>query len=109
MKVTIVESIMGVFGFGEDNVLVEKVFFPKDSLETAERLRKIEEGKLLEEISSLVDKLRAKGYTHFVFENQEMARGASENLNVEVTVEQSSEAGRLFRENLEKFALELGF
>ena len=109
MKVTIVESIMGVFGFGEDNVLVEKVFFPKDSLETAERLRKIEEGKLLEEISSLVDKLLAKGYTHFVFENQEMARSASENLNVEVTVEQSSEAGRLFRENLEKFALELGF
>jgi len=109
VKVTIVESIMGVFGFGEDNVLVEKVFFPKDSLETAERLRKIEEGKLLEEISSLVDKLRAKGYTHFVFENKKMARGASENLNVEVTVEQSSEAGRLFRENLEKFALELGF
>ena len=45
MKVTIVESVIGVFGFGEDNELVEKVFFPKDSIETAERLRKIEEGK----------------------------------------------------------------
>ena len=109
MNVTIVESVMGVFGFGEDNVLVEKVFFPKDALETAEKLKNIDEGKLLEEISGLVDVLQAKGYTHFVFENQEMARSASEKLNIEVSVEPSSGAGRLFRENLEKFALETGF
>jgi len=109
VKVTIVESVMGVFGFGENNVIVEKVFFPKDAIETAERLKNIEEGKLLEEISDLIGKLRVKGYVHFVFENQEMARSASETLNIEVSVEQSSRAGRLFRENLEKFALETGF
>ena len=109
MKATIVESVMGVFGFGEDNELVEKVFFPKDPQETAERLRNIEEGKVIEEISGLVDKLRAKGYTHFVFENQEMARSASEKLGIEVGAEASSEAGKLLRENLEKFALDLEF
>jgi len=109
VKATIVESVMGVFGFGEDNELVEKVFFPKDPVETAERLRKIEEGTVIEEISSLVDKLRAKGYTHFVFENQEMARSAREKLNIEVTAERSSEAGKRLRENLEKFALDLEF
>ncbi len=109
VKVTIVESVMGVFGFGEDNELVEKVFFPKDPLETAERLRKMEEGNVIEEISSLVDKLRARGYTHFVFENQEMARNAREKLNIEVTAEASSKAGKLLRENLEKFAVELEF
>jgi len=109
VKTTIVESVIGVFGFGEDNKLVEKVFFPKDPQETAERLRKIEEGTVIEEISSLVDKLRAKGYTHFVFENQEMARSASEKLSIEVAVERSSEAGKRLRENLEKFALDLGF
>jgi nucleolar protein 56 len=109
VKATIVESVIGVFGFGEDNKLAEKVFFPKDPQETAEKLRKIEEGKLIEEISSLIDKLRAKGYTHFVFENQEMARSAGEKLGIEVGTEASSEAGRLLRENLEKFALEYGF
>jgi nucleolar protein 56 len=109
VKATIVESVMGVFGFGEDNELVEKVFFPKDPQETAERLRKIEEGKVIEEISSLVDKLRAKGYTHFVFENQEMASSASEKLSIEVAVDRSSEAGKRLRENLEKFALDLEF
>ena len=38
-----------------------------------------------------------------------MARTASEKLNIEVSTEASSDAGRLFRENLEKFALESGF
>jgi len=109
VKATIVESVIGVFGFGEDNELVETVFFPKDPQETAERLRKIEDGTVIEEISSLVDKLRAKGYTHFVFENQEMARSASEKLSIEVAVERSSEAGKRLRENLEKFALDLEF
>ncbi|MGD2066393.1 MAG: hypothetical protein PVI43_04385, partial [Candidatus Bathyarchaeota archaeon] len=69
VKATIVESVIGVFGFGEDNTLAEKVFFPKDPQKTAERLLKIEEGKLIEEIESLVKKLKEKGYTHFVFEN----------------------------------------
>jgi nucleolar protein 56 len=109
VKATIVESVIGVFGFGEDNELVEKVFFPKDPLETAERLRKIEDGTVIDEIAVLVDKLRAKGYTHFVFENSEMARSAREKLNIEVAVESSSEAGKRLRENLEKFALELDF
>jgi len=109
VKATIVESVIGVFGFGEDNELVEKVFFPKDPQETAERLRKIEEGTVIEEIAVLVDKLRAKGYTHFVFENQEMARSAREKLSIEVAVERSSEAGKRLRENLEKFALDLEF
>jgi nucleolar protein 56 len=108
VKATIVESVIGVFGFGEDNELVEKVFFPKNPLETAERLRQIEEGNVIDEVSSLVDKLRAKGYTHFVFENQKMARNVSEKLNIEATTETSSEAGKRLRENLEKFALELG-
>ncbi len=107
VKATIVESVIGVFGFGEDNKLAEKVLFPKDPQKTAERLLNIEEGKLIEEIQSLVNKLQEKGYTHFVFENPEMARTAAEKLSIEVSTETSSEAGKLLRENLEKFALDL--
>jgi nucleolar protein 56 len=109
VKATIVESVMGVFGFGEDNVVVEKVFFPKDPVEAAKRLKKLEDGILLDEVSELVDKLQAKGYTGFVFENQELSRNAGETLNVETTVDMPSNAGRLFRENLSKFAIESGF
>jgi nucleolar protein 56 len=109
VKATIVESVIGVFGFDEDNELAEKVFFTKNPQETAEKLREIEEGKLIEEISSLVEKLQAKGYTQFVFENMEMAKAAGEKLGIKVATEESSEAGRLLRENLERFALENKF
>jgi nucleolar protein 56 len=109
VKVTIVESIIGVFGFGEDNKLVEKIFFPNDPSETAEKLRKIEQGKMIEEIVALVDSLRAKGYTNFVFENKEMVREIREKVNIEASVELSSEAGNILRENLETIALESGY
>ncbi|MDG6222537.1 MAG: C/D box methylation guide ribonucleoprotein complex aNOP56 subunit [Candidatus Bathyarchaeota archaeon] len=109
VKATIVESVMGAFGFGEDNILVEKMFFPKDAVETAERLKKIEDGILIDEISGLIDNLKKKGYTQFVFENQKMAISANEKLNIEVSVEPSSEAGNLFRENLVTIALDSGF
>ncbi len=109
MKATIVESVIGVFGFGEDNELVEKVFFPKDPHKTAERLRKMESGRVIKEISTLIDKLRARGYTDFIFENSEMARNAHEKLKIKVTSEVSSEAGKRLRENLQKIALDLEF
>ena len=109
MKATIVESVIGVFGFGEDTKLAEKVFFPKDPQKTAKQLQKMENGTVIDEISVLVDKLRAKGYTRFVFENQEMARNAQKKLNIEVASEASTEDGKRLRENLEKFALDLEF
>ena len=109
MKATIVESVIGVFGFSEENKLADKVFFSKDPQETAKKLRKIEEGELIDEVSSLVDKLQTKGYRHFVFENHEMAQSASEKLGIDVNTKASSDAGRLLRENLEKFAIEFYF
>jgi len=109
MKATIVESVMGAFGFSEDNTLVEKVFFPKDAVETAKRLKKIEDGTLVDEISCLIDSLKKKGYTQFVFENQQTAKAANEKMKIDVSVEPSSEAGTFFRENLADIAVESGF
>jgi nucleolar protein 56 len=109
MKATIVECLMGVFAFGETNKLVDHVFFPKDPREIAERLGKIEAGKVIEEIVTLVEKLQGKGYATFVFESSKMAQNAREKLNIDVDVEKPSEAGELVRGNLEKFAVDLGF
>ena len=87
VKATIVESVIGVFGFGEDNNVVEKSLFPKDAVEAAKRLQKIEDGVLVDEVSVLVEGLAAKGYTCFVFENPKMAKTVAKKLNVEVVVE----------------------
>jgi nucleolar protein 56 len=109
LKATIVECVMGVFGFGEANELVEKMFFPKDPQEIAGRLGEIEAGKVVEEMVSVLEKLQGKGYTVFVFESSNIAQNAREELKIDVDVEKPSAAGELLRENLEKFAVELGF
>jgi len=109
LKATVIECIMGVLGFDEQNELVESVLFPKDSKEIAERLIKIEAGKIVDEIVNLVEKLKGKGYTFFVFENAEIARNAHEKLKIAVEVMRPTEAGELLRGNVEKFAVMLGF
>ncbi len=109
MKATVVECVMGVFGFGENNEIVEKVFFPRDSKETAQRLGKIEAGNLVEETAMLIEKLKQKGYSLFVFESPEIVRKIRENLKIEADLEWPSEAGEILRGNLEKFAVDLGF
>ena len=109
MKATIVECVMGIFGFGINNELVDKVLFPKDAKETAERLEKIEAGKLTDEMVTLIERLKDKGYTTFVFERSETARNAREKLNINVDVAKPSEAGERLRRNLDRFAVDVGF
>jgi len=109
MKATIVENVMGIFGFGEADELVDYVLFPKDPKEVAERLKKIETGKVIDEIVTLIEKLKNKGYTSFTFEIPEMAWNTREKLGIEVDVAKPSKAGEILRKNLDNFALETGF
>jgi nucleolar protein 56 len=109
VKAAVIECIIGVLGFDEQSNLVEDVLFPKDPKKIAESLAKIEVGKIIDEIVSLVEKLKEKGYTFFVFENAEIARNAHEKLKIAVEVVRPSEAGEMLRGNLEKFAVKLGF
>ncbi len=109
MKATIVECVMGVLGFGEEKELLDQVLFPKDVEEIADRLREIQNGKVIQEVASLIDKLESEGYNQFIFENSELARNAHRELSVQTDVEQPSQAGELLRRNLEEFAVDLGF
>jgi len=109
VKATVVECVMGILGFDEKNELVESVLFPKDAKEITERLGKIEAGKIIDELVTLIDSLKAKGYTFFIFENADIARNTHERLKIAVEVAQPSEAGELLRANLEGFAVQTGF
>lgn len=103
------QCVMGVFGFGEKSQLLDKILFPKDPEKIADRLGKIETGKVIDEVERLVKKLQAKDCTEFVFESPEMARNAREKLKIEAVAETPSKAGDLLRKNLEKIAVEVGF
>lgn len=109
MKVTIVECVTGILGFDEKNELIDYVLFPRDPRKIAETLLNIEAGKIVDEFVNLIEKLKTKGYTFFVFENAEAARNAHERLKIAVEVARPSEAGDLLRANLEKYAVQTDF
>ncbi len=109
MKATIIESIMGILGFDENNKLIDYVLFPKEPVKIAEALSKIETGKVVDEQATLIEKLKSKGYTSFVFENNETARNAHERLKIAVEVAHPSQAGEALRASLEQHAVQIGF
>ncbi len=100
---------MGILAFGEDAKIVGKVLFPKDALGITEKLGAIESGKVINEITVLVQRLREKGYTPFVFESPELAQAVREEMGVEAVVEPQSTIGEALREDLGRFAVEVGF
>lgn len=109
MKVTIIQSLIGVLGFDENSQVVDKILFDRDPKLIAERMSLAESGRALDETFSLVQRLVEKGYTAFVFENAGTARAVEKKSGVQVEAVQPSEHGEVLRKDLEKFAMELGF
>ncbi len=109
MKVAIIECSFGIMAFNEENKLIEKALFPKKPLNAAQTLVKIEAGKMVDEVTELVNKLKEKGYDTFVFENANLAREVQEKFGVKVEVFKPSEAGEMLRSSMERFVVETGF
>jgi len=109
MKTTILGSVIGVFAFDENNRLVEKVLFKKDSSVVADKLLEIETGNVVEELKALIKKLISNGYNEFVFENLEIAKNIRKSFNLEAETATSSSSEKLFQKNMHQFAIDSGF
>ena len=109
MKITVVESTFGILAFDEGNKLIATALFPKKPQIAAKALAKTESGKAADEVFSLINALKQKGYDSLVFENVNLAREAETKLGVKVEVVTPTEAGQLLRSEPEKFAVKTGF
>ncbi len=109
VKATIIVSLIGVFGFGEEDEIVDKLLFKKDPKIIAEKLDSVDSGKTIDETISLAKKLKKKGYTTFVLENGAIAETVKKKLKVETSIAQPSQQGEILRKNMEEFALKVGF
>jgi nucleolar protein 56 len=109
MKALIIDSVIGVFAFDQDNQLIDKVLFKKDAETAAEALLNFENGQVTEELKTLLKKLLKKNYQNFVFENSEIAKDVHKSLNVETEITKTSSSGELFRKNVLQLAIENGF
>ena len=109
MKATIVASIMGVLGFSEDGKVTASRLFPKDASKAASKLVDIEAGKVTDEVSAVVQELKEKGYTIYVFENGVLGQSVKNRLGVDIEVAAPSEMGENLRKNTGEYAVTLGF
>ena len=108
MKATIVSSIVGFFSFEEKGGLIEKVLFEKDPVAAADKILKIENTEVVEELKLLLNKLIDRGYDKFVFENQDIAKSIRQSFNVETEVATPPNVGELVHNTLQ-FAIDSGF
>jgi len=109
LKTAIIETPVGIFALTEDNKIIEKALFTKNPQKTAEKLHKLENGKLTEEIITIINQLKNKGYTTFTFENSQIAQNAEKQFKVEAITAKPSKTGEHVRRNLQKIAVEVGF
>ncbi|UCH32014.1 MAG: C/D box methylation guide ribonucleoprotein complex aNOP56 subunit [Candidatus Bathyarchaeota archaeon] len=108
MRTTIAISLMGVLAL-TDGQVIDKILFKKDPKHIAQKLNSIDSGQVIDEISSLVKKMKNEGYTTFVLENSEIAEKLGRNLKVKTVVAHPSPEGEMIRENIEEIAIKMKF
>jgi len=108
MKAVIIPTFFGVIALDEGNMLIARSLFNKKPEEAAKALTEIESGKVVKEISDIIEHLKEKGYTVFAFNNERLAEEVQVRYKVNVEVLGTSETETL-RSNIEKLAVETGF
>jgi len=104
MKASIVRFPFGILAFGEDNQLVERALYPKNSRDAAKVIIEAESGKL-DHVKELVAKLQTVGYDTFIFENEKAASEAKARLGIITEVSNVEE----FRSRMDEYAVSTGF
>ena len=108
MKANIVESVVGLFGVDEKKRIIGKVLLPQDPKQAADILNEIQNGKITNEMRTLLEDLIKKGYDLITFEDEELSRAVYDRFKVETGTEKPSKVARDIRSNLGKIAVELG-
>ena len=109
LKAFIVPSVIGVLALDDEGKIIEESLFPRKPVEIAERLERINSGKVIDELETLIKRLRKKGYEVFVFEDLDLARSIHERLGVSYEVESPSSVAKSFRRNIEEYAVKTQF
>jgi len=109
LKVFIVPSVIGVLALDDEGKIIEESLFPRKPVEIAERLERINSGKVIDELETLIRRLRKKGYEVFVFEDLDLARSIHGRLGVSYEVESPSSIAKSFRRNIEEHAVKTQF
>ncbi len=99
MKAYISENVQGIYAFDEEGKLIGKRIFTERPEAVLDKLLK---GEVIEDLATLLEELKDKGYSSFVFEHPELSRNVRE-LGFEAEFDFPNLAGERVRENPEEF------
>ncbi|MHA1210264.1 MAG: C/D box methylation guide ribonucleoprotein complex aNOP56 subunit [Candidatus Freyarchaeota archaeon] len=99
MKIHLAECVFGVFALDEDGNLLAFSLFPEDVSVVVEKLLRLQEGEVVEELEELIETFEGQNAV-YVLEDEELARNLRDKLNVKIEVEKPSSVARMFRKNL---------
>ena len=66
MKAYVVESILGILALDEQGAILAVKRFDGEAPEIAEKLAELERGRIIDELTSLINELKGKGFTEIV-------------------------------------------
>ena len=108
MKVYVAETPIGIFALDENKKLIDKVLFPKDPEQIADKIMKLQQGELIEELVEIVESLKQKGADQIIVESEEIASALRKSLNASISVEKPSSGAQAIRARLPQLAKEFG-
>lgn len=109
MQASVVESLIGVFGFDASLNVLTKGIFPQNPEDIASIILKLQQGEITDEVSSVIRQLLDKGFDELVLEDEQLANNIVKKYGIRVHVETPSSAGRLLRSRIADFAADTGF
>jgi len=107
LKAYLAESPIGLFALNAKGKIVEKVLFTSDKERAITKLKDLQSGKLIDELSSILKELANNRFDLFVTENAALAQAIKDTLALNVDVEKSSTVVKKFREKLPSIAVDL--
>lgn len=106
--VFVVETLIGVFGVTEGDEIVDRVLYPPDPKQIAAAQDRQSTGEVTKEVAELIEKLRQRGFTRYLFSNRTLAEAVGEKYGVATDVRLHSGPDKGLRDRLESLSVEHG-
>ena len=108
LKATLLESMIGVHAFNEENEVIAESHYPRDAKQIARALIRLRDGGVTREAAAVLDKLRGLGVEEVSGQNEALM-ASIEDEGFRVSVDAMPAAGEYLRGNIQRMAVEAGF
>jgi nucleolar protein 56 len=108
LKATLLESMIGVHAFNEENEVIAESHYPRDAKQIARALIRLRDGEVTREVAAVLDKLRGLGVEEVSGQNEALM-ASIEDEGFRVSVDAMPAAGEYLRGNIQRMAVEAGF